>query len=317
MKIRTDYVSNSSSSSFIFYNTNFIENFKITKADIFDALVELYGKDKYQKWLDARTDEGIKKAVDEWLAKNPGDKSWYPQHLDSEWYHNERPFYVYDLSTEQEIVKEKWGNLLQGWDRILPGTEYDFEVENCHKFDSFLAAVNEAYSCWLHQGTDKELSDPDKKLPEDVKNVVKTVRKKLEIKTNLEVALDPESRFFIHFEDNLMSELEGFDEYGPKDLVGDGNYVDWLKKDYPDAANKKWTTEANSTARFMEILLNKLIEMKKIDVKDVELRKLYKGNFNKQWQEANPEIISWLENDEYNVNDFIKETIATFNPHEG
>ena len=68
MKIRSDFVSNSSSSSFVFANHELFDYFKITKQDILNALIDLYGKEDYEK-----TVERIKKNREEhpdWYDKD-------------------------------------------------------------------------------------------------------------------------------------------------------------------------------------------------------------------------------------------------------
>ena len=48
MKVRNDYVSNSSSSSFILAEHKMFQFFNITKQDILDALIDSYGKEAYE-----------------------------------------------------------------------------------------------------------------------------------------------------------------------------------------------------------------------------------------------------------------------------
>lgn len=60
MKIRNDYVSNSSSSSFIIGENEIFNNFNITKQDILDALIDAYGVANYEQAV-----ENCKKSCDE------------------------------------------------------------------------------------------------------------------------------------------------------------------------------------------------------------------------------------------------------------
>ena len=102
MKVRTDYVSNSSSSSFVFSNMDVFDFFNITKQDILDALVDAYGVKNYKN---------TKQRQLESAKENP---SWYEDDLK---YGKFGPFYVYDLrdKNDRKEAVARWGSLLKGW----------------------------------------------------------------------------------------------------------------------------------------------------------------------------------------------------------
>lgn len=313
---------------------------------MFTALVELYGHEKWHEWIEARTEAGIKKLIDDECQKNGEDnRQWMTERYNSDWYKNELPFYIYDLENkdDREAAEKLWGQLLSQWDQRTCADGWSEVHDNSVKFQYFLDSINSAYSVYLHQGTDDELKTAGTTryklwnswqklhlkcnalnrwvyqhlcrvpMPENLKAVVRDVRSRLNIMTNLDVLRLPDSRFFIHFEDNLILNLQDVDEPGRADV---DNGI--LSEEEKTAASKsKYITAADSSARVMELLLNKLIELKHIDVADKELRELYKGHFSEDWKKANPEVISWLEGDRYNIKDFINETIATCNEHEG
>ena len=108
MKIRTDYVSNSSSSSFVLAQNEIFEFFNITKRDIMDALLEAYGRSSYNEEV-----ASVAKSV----AEHP---EW---HEDDIKFGSFGPIWVYDLldkSDRWEAI-ERWGGLLKEWD-----------ATNCH-----------------------------------------------------------------------------------------------------------------------------------------------------------------------------------------
>ena len=345
MKTRTDFVSNSSSSSFILNQTDFIEYFKIEKQDIVDALIDLFGKEKYDEYVESHSLEGAKRIVEEKLKKcsSKQEADWESEYYFSDDYLNSEPFYVYDLEDPNDAIAavEKFGNLLEGWDRVLPKLDDDFIDEDCKNivsFRHFLESINESYGCFLHQGNARELSRfgriydfkraralkkipfvgnwlsskfSTKKLPSSLKKVVAKVRTELGIMSNLDVLKDEFSRFFIHFDDNYLGMIKGMDEHSKIDL----EKYSYLKDDKDTKVNEIFATEAYSCDRFMDILLNYWISKGKVKLDDEDFLKKFeysvKGSNGKEY------ISSSLLNGKYTLKDFIEDHVATWNGHEG
>ncbi len=241
--IRTDFVSNSSSSSFILDDNIIFSGFDITKQDIENALMDLYGKNKYDKYL-----EESKKYI---------EKDEEPH----------RPFYVYDLYDKKDKKEclDKWGGLCRGWD--APNNR------NMKKWDDFVCAMQQVYeyahgkeSIWLSTLNydpkyDSEFDKKErKKIPEHVAKVYQEVRKELEIKTMFDCLNDKMSRFYIHFEDNEAWQLKGAQEYNAKEMK---EYGHWK-----GAKSGNWFTEFSTCPRVIEILIKYFIEKGKINLNE-------------------------------------------------
>ena len=340
MKIRSGFVSNSSSSSFIFWQTPLIEHFKLEKKDIFDALVSLYGKDKYDAWVKDHTyDAGQAKIAKRRaeLEKEGNGKideealKWEEEYYTSKDFLGLCPFYIYDLMDEKDMAaaEEKFGGLLSGWDQRYAYAgedqlDFDRTGENIEKFSGFLASINGVYDTYLHQGTERELAwthvsgsnyDLYHKLIKiplvgywlgekiALKSLPKSIKK---LVLNARESLGIMTNL-----DVLQDECTRFFIHFEDNEMGEllGMNTRGKNDDFGDGGDSTLETEVYSCSRFMEILLREWIKNGRINIQDKDFLKRYPWHNNGS--------VVWLPDGKYGVNSFIKETVATCNGHEG
>ena len=254
MKVRSDFVSNSSSSSFIIGNDAWIELFNITKQDLIDAVVEL-SKGKLVHGKD---------------------------------------FWVYDLFSrkDKKAAVEEWGSLLSGWTSsrlVMPkGGKPRYDTYALSRFESMCEGLRECYD--LSYGFEDDLENSDmfvrglKKgkrktpngayvpIPDYIKKTVEEARAKVGVVSNLDVLKYRLSRFLLHFEDNEVGALDGMyaegadwlKEYEAKPKAERSK---WEDKSAAEARKYKFETESCSIYRFMEILFRHFVKKGKIKPK--------------------------------------------------
>lgn len=316
MKIRQDYVSNSSSSSFVLANMYLFDFFDITKKDIMDALVSAYGEDAYKK---------AKVEILKSIRENP------EYHKDDLKWSNYGPLYVYDLADKDDRKEAiaRWGRLLKEWDatncvkvRTSSGkgavsldsfqrTHYESAIEGIaevyeiSKWELNKAAItgktNKQFKRFIRTSNKNPktgLYGHYETISKEIVDFVHNLRVESGVMTNLDAIKSKDARFFVHADDNCLP------------------YCD--PDEYEESHKGKRDTEAYTYDRACELLLDHLVKSGKVNpkdpryLKDMEVDEKYLTDKDKAlgriYDFANCESLTWED---------LKWNSMTWNMHEG
>lgn len=306
MKLRSDFVSNSSSSSFILSDCNLTKYFRITKQMLVEVLIELYGgKDKFEA-----------------NCKRLGN-------------YNYQPFYVYDMKDPKDARKahKKWDKLLDQWDseyvRVEPITGDIVSGNGSIRCESVLRSISEIFGIvGLRQGTKYELKGltifipskkkdkktgrygKDIKVPNHIMKTIKDIRKKSGVMTHKDVLYLTDSRFLVHFEENEIH-FDEFSKLGKEDQIHS-----WTsKKDIRKIKNSKYDSESCSSDRIIELIFKFWYSKGYINPNERDFLKLFpQTEYQKKYAPESKH--STVNGKTYTWRDF-KWSLAAFCGHEG